>query len=166
MKIIIASGFYNPIHFSHINYLNCARELGDYLYVIVNTDKQVKIKGSCPFQSELERLMIVKNLKCVNEVLLSIDKDGGVSDTIEQIYLSTIQENLRNYDLGFSNQTEYVFAKGGTRNPDNDAIPSKEVEICNKYGIHIEYGIGGFDKPTSSSSILRNVAEWYVKNDF
>ena len=39
MKIVIATGGFDPIHSGHIKYLNHARELGDMLVVGVNSDE-------------------------------------------------------------------------------------------------------------------------------
>ena len=50
--LVIASGYFNPIHKGHIEYLKRSRELGDSLIVIVNNDMQVGLKGSKVFQNE------------------------------------------------------------------------------------------------------------------
>jgi cytidyltransferase-like protein len=63
MKIVIVSGYFNPVHKGHIEYFNKSKEHGDKLYVIVNNDKQRELKGSKEFQSEDERMFIVQNLK-------------------------------------------------------------------------------------------------------
>ena len=41
-KIGIVSGYFNPIHRGHIEYINAAKQDCDYLVVIVNNDYQVK----------------------------------------------------------------------------------------------------------------------------
>ena len=62
MRIVICSGFMNPIHTGHIDYMESAKALGNYLIVIVNNDEQVKLKGSTPFMSESDRLRIVESM--------------------------------------------------------------------------------------------------------
>jgi len=37
-KGMIVSGYFNPIHKGHIEYINNAKELADELFVIVNSD--------------------------------------------------------------------------------------------------------------------------------
>ena len=74
-KAIIVSGYFNPIHKGHIEYFKNAKALCDKLFVIVNNDHQRELKGSKPFQDEQERLIIVSNIKAVDEAILSIDKD-------------------------------------------------------------------------------------------
>ena len=63
MRIVMVSGYFNPLHKGHIEYFNKSKEHGDKLYVIVNNDKQRELKGSKEFQNEDERMFIIKNLK-------------------------------------------------------------------------------------------------------
>jgi D-beta-D-heptose 7-phosphate kinase/D-beta-D-heptose 1-phosphate adenosyltransferase len=45
-KLLIVSGYFNPIHKGHLEYFNNAKELADELFVIVNSDLQRSLKGS------------------------------------------------------------------------------------------------------------------------
>lgn len=136
-KGIIVSGYFNPIHKGHIEYFNSAKALGNELIVIVNSDEQRKLKGSKEFQLEEERLYIVSNIKSVDKVFLSIDKDRTVCET-----LKFIKNNLgENYTLAFAN--------GGDQN--NESIP--EVLICREYNIELVDGLG--EKIQSSSWLLK-----------
>ena len=65
MKIAIISGYFNPLHVGHLDYMEAAKAMADKLVVIVNSDYQVTLKGSTPFMNEADRLKIVKSLKCV-----------------------------------------------------------------------------------------------------
>jgi cytidyltransferase-like protein len=140
-KIVITSGFFNPLHIGHINLIREAKKLGDFLIVIVDNDKQVKIKGSILFMIEQERIEIIKALRYANDVILSIDEDKSVIKS-----LALIAEMYPGKKL--------IFAKGGDRNVNN--IPEKE--ICQKLGIEIISGVGG-DKVQSSSSLLNNISK-------
>jgi cytidyltransferase-like protein len=135
-KIIITSGYFNPLHTGHISYLREAGWLGDKLIVIVNNDKQVSIKGSKPFMREDDRVVIVGSLKTVDEAHLSISQDGSVCKDLERI-----REEYPNDEL--------IFAKGGDRTLDN--IP--EVDICRRNNIKMVFDIG-CKKVTSSSEML------------
>ena len=42
MKKIAISGYFDPIHVGHIEYINNAKKLGDWLIVIVNTFTQLE----------------------------------------------------------------------------------------------------------------------------
>ena len=130
MKVVCASGYFNPLHKGHVEYLEKAKELGDYLIVIVNNDEQRKLKGSKEFMDQEERMIIVGALHCVDEVFLSIDKDGTVCESIRAI-------------------KPHVFAKGGDRFVGE--IP--EVKVCNELGIEIVDSLGG--KIQSSSWLLK-----------
>jgi len=138
-KIVITSGYWNPLHSGHINLFCEAKKIGDILVVVVNNDQQVKLKGSFPFMSESERIEIIKALKYVDEVVLAVDTDASVAKTLEMIALK-YPEDL-------------YFAKGGDRHSGN--IPKRETEVCEKYGIKIINGVGG-DKVQSSSWLIKN----------
>ena len=43
-KLIIVSGYFNPLHRGHIEYFHSARQYADKLIVIVNNDNQRKKK--------------------------------------------------------------------------------------------------------------------------
>jgi len=136
-KAIIVSGYFNPIHKGHLEYFQNAKNLADFLFVIVNSDHQRALKQSKEFQLEQERMLIVSSLKPVDKAVLSIDKDRTVCQTIASIAKDYGQE----YDLAFAN--------GGDQN--NNTIP--ERPICEKMGIALLDGLG--DKIQSSSWLLK-----------
>ena len=37
-KIVVISGYFNPLHVGHVDYIVTAKSLGDELWVIVNSD--------------------------------------------------------------------------------------------------------------------------------
>ena len=135
-KVIIVSGYFNPIHKGHIEYFNKAKANGDKLVVIVNSDHQRILKGSKEFQQEDERLFIVKNIKSVDEVLLSLDQDKTQCATLRSLYQT----------LGSTNTL--AFANGGDQS--NQSIP--EAPVCQELGIELIEGLG--DKIQSSSWLL------------
>jgi cytidyltransferase-like protein len=137
-KAIIVSGYFNPIHKGHIEYFKNAKANGDYLIVIVNSDYQRALKGSKEFQKQDERIFIVSNIKSVDQVFLSIDKDRTVCETLKLIHKK------------MSNDCELAFANGGDQN--NDSIP--EAPLCNELGIELIDKLGS--KIQSSSWLLKN----------
>jgi cytidyltransferase-like protein len=139
-KIVITSGYFNPLHVGHVNLIREAKKLGDFLVVIVNNDEQVKIKGSKEFIPEKERVEIIQALRDVDRVFLSIDTDSTVAKSLE--YLA------KEY------RGELMFAKGGDRNIDN--IPESERLVCKEFNISIMGGVGG-SKIQSSSWLLHKV---------
>ena len=85
MKKVAISGYFDPIHIGHLEYIRLARELGGYLIVIVNSDKQAVLKKGKPFMCEDDRLTIVSQIKGVDEVIVSIDDDKTVCKTLDLI---------------------------------------------------------------------------------
>ena len=128
MKVVAISGYFDPIHVGHLEYINMAKKLGDKLVVIVNNNYQCELKKGKPFMDEKDRVTIVSNLKNVDETFLSIDKDKTVCASLEKIKPD-------------------IFANGGDRK--NYEIP--ESVICKKYDIKIIDGLG--DKIRSSSDL-------------
>jgi len=129
MKTVVASGYFDPLHVGHVEYLELAKKLGDKLIVIINNDEQSILKNGSVFMPQEERMAVVKALKPVDEVILSIDKDKTVCKTLE-----LIKPN--------------IFAKGGDRF--SNEIP--EAEICKKNNIQIVDGLGA---KVQASSLLR-----------
>lgn len=76
-KIVLTSGTYDIIHIGHANYLEKARELGNFLIVGVDSDKKVqKRKGpDRPIVPEGERLLMLAHLRHVDALVLK-----GVDD--------------------------------------------------------------------------------------
>jgi cytidyltransferase-like protein len=134
--LVIASGYFNPLHKGHIEYLKRSKELGDSLIVIVNNDLQVKLKGSKPFQDAEERCTIINELKCVDYVVLSADVDRSVRNTIKHIY-----------DSNWSITDKFIFTNGG----DQFGHTILEKDICNQLGIELVDGLG--NKIQSSSTL-------------
>lgn len=135
-KVVCASGYFNPLHIGHISLLKEAKELGDYLVVIVNNDNQVKLKGSIPFMDEQERAAIVSNLKMVDEVVISIDEDKSVCKSLEKVHPD-------------------IFANGGDRKTESDLL---ENEVCERLGIARVFGVGGNEKQQASSELIKRAS--------
>ena len=128
-KIRVAvSGYFDPIHIGHLEYLRMAKELGDSLVVIVNNNYQCKLKKGKHFMDENDRVEIVKALRFVDEVFLSVDKDKTVCKSLEEIKPD-------------------IFANGGDRA--TSEVP--ETPVCKKFNIKMVDGLG--DKIRSSSSL-------------
>ena len=119
MKLVAISGYFDPLHVGHIEYIKLAKNLGDKLVVIVNNDYQSKLKKAKSFMNESDRLEIVKSIIWVDDAILSVDRDETVCKSIE-----LVKPN--------------IFANGGDRK--NKEIP--ESTICNKLGIKIIDGLG------------------------
>ena len=135
-KVVIVSGYFNPLHKGHIELFKKAKAIGDFLFIIVNNDQQRALKGSKEFMLQDERILILSEVKIVDKVILSIDKDR------------TIIKTLKDLSKNFSNDFELIFANGGDKN--NKSIP--EAILCKEIGIKLIDGLG--NKIQSSSWIL------------
>ena len=82
-KVSCVSGYFDPIHVGHLEYFKSAKKIADKLIVIVNNDDQAVLKKGKPFMSADERIEIIKELKCVDYVVKSIDTDRTVRETIK-----------------------------------------------------------------------------------
>ena len=140
MKIGIISGYFNPLHTGHLDYIESAKQNCDLLYAIVNSDRQVEIKGSESFMDEDSRLRIVKALQSVNRGLIAKDDDGTVVKSIEWVY---------NWNKNDPFIDSFVFMNGGDRVAGN----TPEEEYCREVGIETLYNVGG-GKTESSSRLL------------
>lgn len=141
MKVVIVSGFFNPLHGGHLDMIEAAAKMGDRLVVIVNNDEQQLLKKGKIILDQDNRTRLIRALRDVDEVVLSIDNDPPVINTLEF---------LANQYHG----EELIFANGGDRDS-MKAIP--ETDVCNKYGIELKFGVGtdirGLVKPDSSTRI-------------
>jgi D-beta-D-heptose 7-phosphate kinase/D-beta-D-heptose 1-phosphate adenosyltransferase len=135
-KVIIVSGYFNPLHKGHIELFEKAKASGDKLWVIVNSDLQRELKGSKNFMDQDERLLIVNAIGNVDKALISIDTDKTQCVTLEDL--------ADKYSKGYN----LYFANGGDQN--NNSIP--EAKVCQKKGIGLLEGLG--DKIQSSSWLL------------
>jgi len=145
MRVVVISGYFNPLHTGHLDYIDGAAKLGDRLIVIVNNDEQVKLKGSTPFMDQVSRMRIVNAIKGVYHVVLSIDTDESVVQTLKSIY------SEYSTDYFFDSMT---FANGGDRTEGS----SPEEAYCKWRKIQTVYNTGG-EKTQSSSKLLKSKNE-------
>ncbi len=134
--VTVASGYFNPLHVGHLEYLRMAKLRAKHLIVIVNNDKQVLLKKGKIFMKQGERMEIVRALKYVDQVVLSIDDDRSVSKTLDMI-----SQMLPG---------PMCFVNGGDQS--NDTILEKET--CERLGIVMNDGLG--EKIQSSSNLTKD----------
>ena len=122
IKVVVSGGFDPFCHAGHRAHFKLAKELGDYLIVIVNTDEFLMRKKGMVGVPLAERIGAIADLRYVDEVVVSIDTDQTVAETLRLVHPS-------------------IFAKGGDRTPNN--MPQKELDVCRELGIEIVYGVQG-----------------------
>lgn len=132
-KVVVAvCGGFDPIHVGHIKHFRDAKKLGDILVVMLNTDDWLIKKKGYIFMKFEERKEIIESIRYVDKVTPVIDANGSVAKTLEQLKPD-------------------IFAKGGDRTTDN--IPESEINVCERLGIKIVFGVGG-GKVQSSSWLI------------
>jgi len=62
-RIVVASGYFSPLHAGHVEYLQKSKALGDLLIVIVNNDRQEILKKGKSFMKASEKPRLRKTLK-------------------------------------------------------------------------------------------------------
>lgn len=138
--LVTTNGTFDIIHPAHISILEQAKQQGDYLLVLLNSDLSVKQNKDPkrPIFQEGDRVKILSALSAVDYILLFNDKE--VLPTLEQIKPD-------------------IHIKGGSWIPER--IKS-EKEIIEKYnGRHICLPqIGGY----STTSIIEEILKRYCPN--
>ena len=78
MKKVITYGTFDLLHVGHINILRRAKELGDYLLVVLSTDEFNAIKNKKAYYSYEDRKQILEAIRYVDEnVQITVCFNGG-----------------------------------------------------------------------------------------
>jgi len=145
IKVAVAGGFDPYPHMGHRNHFKLAKALGDYLIVLLNTDEFLLRKKGLVCTPLAERLDMIKDLKYVDEVVVVVDKDQTVTETLRMVKPD-------------------IFAKGGDRTPEN--MPQSELDACREIGCEIRYGVCDpeFERYSTGSilDILKRIEDDYV----
>lgn len=110
---VCVSGYFDPLHVGHVSYLRDAKTLGDRLVVILNADRQRSRVPRLPLE---DRKTMLEAIRYVDEVIVSIDSDGHVCNTLRQLKPT-------------------IFAKGMHAS-------TCEARVCRELGIRIVQGVG------------------------
>jgi len=135
MKIVIVSGYFDPVHIAHLEYIKLSKQIAGKdgkLIVIVNNDNQAILKKGKEFMPCDDRILIMKEFRNVDDVIKSIDIDRTVIET-----LKLVRNKYKDDELFFTNGGDAF----------NNNIPEKP--ICEALNITLVDGLG--DKIRSSS---------------
>lgn len=134
-KTIMVSGGFDPPHIGHIRMFKEASKWGKVI-VALNSDEWLMRKKGYVFMTLKERLEIITEFASVDYVMSFDDTDDTACDAIVSMKPD-------------------AFANGGDRKKDN----TPEMEMCDELGIQMLWGIGGKDKPQSSSWLVDKLRE-------
>ena len=109
---VCVSGYFDPFHVGHCEYLKNAKQLGDHLIVVLNNDSQIRHTR----MPQNERKIILESIRYVDEVILSHDSGPSVCETIREIKPD-------------------IFAKGL-------CASEEEVKVCEELDIQIITHVG------------------------
>lgn len=129
-KLVTVSGGFDPIHVGHVRMILESGSLGDVI-IIANSDAWLMRKKGYVFMPYEERQEILYALKGVVDVVEALDDDDTVCKSLEKLRPD-------------------IFVNGGDRKEGN--VP--EYKLCEKLNIKMMFGIGGRDKPQSSSWLV------------
>ena len=138
-NVVLVTGGFDPLHSGHIAYFKEAKKLGQKLVVGVNSDDWLTRKKGRPFLPFEERVSIIKELKCVDQVIGFNDKDDSANNAI--------YTTLSTHPSG----TKVIFANGGDR---TDLTTPEYKLYGNMPWVNFKFGVGGENKANSSSWIL------------
>eukprot|EP00931_Biecheleriopsis_adriatica_P009618 TRINITY_DN110687_c0_g1_i1.p1 TRINITY_DN110687_c0_g1~~TRINITY_DN110687_c0_g1_i1.p1 ORF type:complete len:561 (-),score=125.48 TRINITY_DN110687_c0_g1_i1:21-1703(-) len=118
-RVVVASGYFNPLHYGHVSYLEKARDCGTSLIVIVNNDRQAARRSSGEMSLPArERVKLIRSLQCVDAAVEAMDEDESVAETLRVLHPD-------------------IFANGGGTKP-----TQKECDVCQELGIQMYDGLG------------------------
>ncbi len=144
-KVVMVSGGFDPIHHGHIRYFQKAKQLGDKLVVVINNDNWIKLKKGQGFMKASERAEIIRAIRDVDAVVISLHKKNTED-------MSVCREILK--------IKPDIFANGGDRVAHN--IP--EFKLCKKLGIKMIFNVGHGGKVRSSSELLKKYSKRIKQN--
>ena len=134
-KIVCVSGGFDPIHIGHVRMIRDAAKFGKVI-VIANSDEWLMRKKGYVFMPYEERQEILYAIKGVVDVVEAMDDDNTVCASLRKI-------------------NPHIFANGGDRGDRN----TPEMDVCKEMNIQMIWGMGGNDKPQSSSWLVDKLRE-------
>ena len=123
--VVATNGCFDILHVGHVRYLQKSKSFGDYLIVLLNSDKSVKlIKGEGrPINNENDRAEILSALSCVDYVVL-------FDETSPRDLLDEIKPDVYTKGADYNMETlpeADIMKKNGTKVEFIDFVPGKST---------------------------------------
>ena len=134
-RTILVSGGFDPPHIGHVRMFKEASKWGNVI-VALNSDDWLMRKKGYIFMPWEERAEIIREFESVYGVTPFDDTDNTACSVIRTF-------------------RPHAFANGGDRKKEN----TPEMDLCDELGIQMLWGIGGSDKPQSSSWLVNKLRE-------
>src|SRR5574344_655403 len=83
MKRVITYGTFDVLHYGHIRLLKRAKELGDYLIVVLSSDEFNKIKNKESYYTYEQRKMILEAVRYVDLVVPEYNWEQKRDDVVK-----------------------------------------------------------------------------------
>lgn len=83
MRKVITYGTYDLLHVGHINLLRRAKEMGDYLLVVLSSDEFNEIKHKTAYHCYEDRKLILEAIKYVDEVIPEYTWEQKIDDVVD-----------------------------------------------------------------------------------
>ena len=133
---VMVSGGFDPVHAGHIRMIRDAGQHGNVI-VITNSDDWLFRKKGFVFMEFSQRVEILNAIKGVILVDSVDDSDGTVCEAIRRLKPD-------------------FFANGGDRGRSN----TPEQSVCEELGVELLWGIGGNQKLSSSSELVKKARDF------
>lgn len=85
-RVVLVNGCFDPLHPGHLHHLREAKKLGDRLIVALTADTHIGKPGH-PIFSQEERAALLREMRCVDEVVLVNSGDEAVRRIRPDIYV-------------------------------------------------------------------------------
>jgi len=112
-KVVFTNGCFDLVHLGHVDYLEKARNLGDFLVVGLNTDASVSsIKGPFrPVSPEISRARVLASMSFIDMVVLF--GEPTPKELIESIKPDILTKG-NDYTIETIVGADFVIARGGS----------------------------------------------------
>lgn len=114
MKVIVAHGTFDILHYGHLRYLENSKSLGDYLIVLVTSDRIAERNGKKNLFNEKIRCQMVASLKCVDCAIIRDESVSGEllkkmnADVFSTVYKEFLNRSNMNCEIKILEKTDHI----------------------------------------------------------
>lgn len=87
MKVVLACGCFDLLHYGHVAHLKAARQLGDHLIVALTADEAINKGPGRPVFNWARRAEMLAELRCVDRVIRSTSAAEAIIAIKPEIYV-------------------------------------------------------------------------------